>query len=222
MEKSAEKISVKIAGETSCSKERQEVIEYGIIVILQTVVVAFFVLIPALLLGIFLQTFTFLVCVSFLRRFSGGVHASSISTCTIVSVVSCLGFGYLAKFFSSLLNGSSAIYILGGITFLTGFIISYIKVPVDSPNKPIKNIKKIKELKIKSILILAIYFTISLILVINFIDNNIVMGLYYSVLFATIWQSFSLTYAGQSLLSKTDRLLYGLEIMKGGHNNEKN
>jgi len=221
MEKLAEIISKKIAGETSCSKESQEVIEYGIIAILQTIVISLFVLLPALFLGIFIQTFTFFISVSFLRRFSGGVHASSITSCTVISIISCLGFAYLAKYFSIWVTENYFIYLFGGITFITGFIVSFIKVPVDSPNKPIKNKSKIKELKIKSISLLLIYLTLASIFVINFINDNIYMGAYYAILFAVLWQSLSLTYAGQILLGKADRFIYGIINMKGGHSNEK-
>lgn len=222
MERLAEKISFKIAEEISCSEEKREVIEYGIFAILQTFLIGLVVLAPAYFLGIFPQTASFFISVSLLRKFSGGVHSSSVFSCTVISIVSCLIFGHFSYLLSIILSDMIYPVIFGLSVYLFSLPVIFLKVPVESPNKPISNPLFKKALKIKSIILLSLYIIFGVLIVVLTDNNLTASGIFYGIILAVIWQTFSLTYIGQKFLLKSDRIIYEILIMKGGHNNEKN
>ena len=75
-------------------KDSEEVIIYGLesLYILITKVGMIFIL--AAILGIFKETFIFLLCFNGIRAFAFGLHATKSYICFIVSTIVCLALPY--------------------------------------------------------------------------------------------------------------------------------
>ncbi len=221
MEQLANNFAKKIAKELSYSDEQQQILSYGMIAILQTLVMTAIVFFIGALIGTFIESAILCFAVSFLRKYSGGTHAKSIESCTIVGVLFCTIFGLVSKAMSQHVNSFLTLILLSSIVFLYAFIIARWKAPVDSPNKPIRSVAKRKRMKFMTLITLSIYFVISMALV--FFHNNslVYVSSLICILFSIVWQISSLTAPGDFVLENIDRLIYRIITLKGGHTNEK-
>ncbi|MFA7206511.1 MAG: accessory gene regulator B family protein [Saccharofermentanales bacterium] len=222
MEKLANKISIKIASELSYDKDKQEVIEYGLIALFQTVLMVMVVLLLGLILGIFVEAAVVCFGVSILRKYSGGAHASSIASCTILSTILCIGFAFLGKWLAGIIQSDAILLTVLVLTFMFAIVIVIMKVPVDSPNKPIKSVSKRRKLKIRTLIVIIFYLLVSAGLF--FVRGNLDLAIsaLLCLLISVIWQMGTLTGPGRFLIEGSDRLIYRIITMKGGHNNNEN
>jgi accessory gene regulator B len=222
VEKLANKISIKIASELSYDKDKQEIIEYGLIALLQTMVMMITVLILGLILGIFIETAVVCLGVSILRKYSGGAHASSVISCTVISAILCISFAFLGRYLSGILTNDLTLIAVSGLTYIYALFIIIKKVPVDTPNKPIKDEKKRHRLKIKTFIVVAIYFVISAVLFFSRDHLDPASAVLICLLISIIWQMSTLTGPGSFLVEGSDRMVYRMINLKGGHNNNEN
>ena len=222
MEKLANRISMKIASELSYSQDQQEVIEYGLIALIQTAVMVAAVLLLGLLLGIFTEAAAVCFGVSILRKYTGGAHASSILSCTIISAFLCLSFAFLGRFLAGSITADAVLIVIAASVYLYAVAIAIARVPVDSPNKPIVSEAKRHRLKARSLLLLAVYFLVSagLFFSRDFLDHA--AGILFCLLIAVAWQMGTLTGPGNFLVEGSDRLVYRIITLKGGHYNNEN
>lgn len=146
-----------------------------------------------------------------LRKYSGGVHASTPFNCILIGIIVAVLPGYLIKSINLNIN---YIVFIGAITYIISLIIIYKLAPVDSPNKPIKKEQKIKKLKKSSLIVLSIYMIIVCYNIVMYYISNSQIFLIYSVcIYAGIlWQVFTLTRYGHILVGILDSLL--IKIMK--------
>ncbi len=150
-------------------KDSEEVIIYGLesLYILITKVGMIFIL--AAILGIFKETFIFLLCFNGIRAFAFGLHATKSYICFIVSTIVCLALPYLA----------SSITILQMYKIIIGVICTCLifkNSPADTHKRPIVNPVKRKKFKIISTLISIFYVILSL-FINSFISNCLLFSL---------------------------------------------
>lgn len=199
MEKLSRKIANAISLTLNYNSEKEEIIAYGMIAIIQSIVTISMIILLGLILGVLFEALTVMLSVSILRKYSGGSHANSIELCTATAIVYSIGCALIVRYLLQGVPDIKELFLLSAFTFIGAFWIVYKKAPVDSPNKPIKSEKKIKRMRRGSYIVLAFYFLLNALLII-FSDKNVISGnLALSMQLGIIWQSFTLTNLGTKL-----------------------
>lgn len=207
-----ERISVKIGRNAkfflNVDEDKEQIIVYGAINLLQTIFAILWVIIAGLFFGVFYEALLFSITVSILRKYSGGVHASSPSHCIIIGTILAVASGlFIDKIFFKINMLTAILISIACISF--SFIIVAKNAPVDSVKKPITNIELKKQFKRKSIIVLFIF---SLIITILSVLSTKYLKLYYikfieSIILGVLWQTITLTKNGISFLNKVDFVL---------------
>ena len=195
----------KIAEALSYDAEKEAVIRYGLLAIVQIVVTLVLVFLFGLLVGAPVQALIICLAVSILRKYSGGVHADNVDFCTIFSVIYCTVTSVISIW---LAGAYSQWWMLSAITlvYAASFYIAYRYVPVDSPNKPIKSAQKIKRMRRGSFLILGVYTLISVTFFLLSSRVPVFQSYGIGLLFGVSWQVLTLTPLGAILLHKLNDL----------------
>lgn len=207
-----EKMAVKIGSNArlflNVSKDEEQIIIYGAINLFQIIFAILWVIIAGLSFGVLYESLLFSITTSILRKYSGGVHASSPSHCIIIGTFAASIAGISIDNILYKLNMFAVLVI--SIAFITfAFIIVAKNAPVDSIKKPITNIEIRKQFKKKSI---AVIFLFSFIITILFILSKKYSDLYCikfmeSISLGILWQTITLTKIGIGLLNKVDFVL---------------
>lgn len=193
-----------VARELQLDQDRKEVIAYGMYALVQIMFSIVLVIILGLLFDRLLEALIVSFATAILRKFSGGIHTSSASTCAYL--------GALLAIVIALIMGSLKIGNIGAVSLIImGFIWSYYIIyklaPVDSPAKPIYKEEKRKKLKRGSILVLNGYVV--------FVIGN--LTLYYTfkqqcfqiyalcLVGGMVWQAYTLTPSAHLILDKIDK-----------------
>lgn len=205
MEKLARKIARNSAVSLGYDAEREAVMAYGLIAIIQIVVTVGLALAFGLLVGAPLEALIVCFSVSILRRYSGGAHAQDAEFCTAISVVYCT----LAAVVSTMLAAwyqpvamAIAILLVYGATWW----IAYRYVPVDSPNKPITSEKKIRRMRKYSFALILAYLIVQAAFFGIGLQAKLFRSLGISLLLGLSWQALTLTPLGAILLNKLNDL----------------
>lgn len=207
-----EKIATKIGNNAklflNVNEEQEQIIVYGAINLFQMLFAILWVIIAGLLFGVFYEALIFSITASILRKYSGGVHASSPSRCVIIGTFSAALAGILINNIFYTIN-SITVAVISGVIIIFAFITVFRNAPVDSIKKPIKNIETRRQFKRKSIFVIFIF---SFIMIILFMLNEKFSELYYIKLIESIgvgvlWQTITLTKNGINFLNKVDFVL---------------
>jgi accessory gene regulator B len=206
MEKLTNTIAEKIGSELGLDNDHKEVIAYGTFAILQTILSIVLAAVLGFAFGIFAETMIVSFTISILRKYSGGVHASSPGICAAIGTVITVGQALLVCFIITPLINLKLVIFLGLLSFSWSFYIIY---KLDSAAKPIKTQRKKDKMKKTSILILYAYAVIVLINVITYLHFHEIRFLTYSLCIygGIIWQSFTLTRGGHVTILKIDAFL---------------
>jgi accessory gene regulator B len=202
-------IADKISLELKLDSDRKEIIAYGIFAILNMTFSIALVIMFGWIFGVLIESLIVSFSGSILRKYSGGVHASSPGNCTAAGTIIVIGQALLISCIMTTFKNLSLVIFLG----LTTFAWSYYKIiklaPVDSPSKPIKTPKKRHRMKKGSILVLTAYVAIVIINIIMFILTHKVKFLVFSLCIygGTTWQTFTLTNRGHLTFKKIDAFL---------------
>lgn len=210
MEKLTNNIAEKIGSELGLDKDSKEVIAYGTFAILQTLLSIGITILLGYIFGVLIETLIMSFTIIILRKYSGGVHASSPGICTLLSSVIALGLALFAVYILAPVISLKFIIILGLLCFLWSFYIILKLCPVDSPAKPIKTRKKKERMKKASIIILCAYVAIVLLNSIMYLHTYKTRFLTYSLCICggAVWQGFSLTHIGHVTIQKTDTFIH--------------
>lgn len=217
MEKIANNIANKVALELNLDNERKEVIAYGTFALLQIIISIFLVSVLGWIFHVAFEALIVSFTTAILRKYSGGVHASSPNVCTFIGVVVCIGQAVLFKLLVSLYSNLNLILILGVIVFTFSYYLIYKLAPVDSVKKPIRKEEKRQRMKKCSILVLNLYVIIVAFLIFIYLETSWITLLNYSLCLygGLIWQVFTLTNLGHFLVGKIDNFLnYNLEFFR--------
>lgn len=207
IERFSDKIGHVLALKLKLDKDQEEVIAYGAFNFLQVFFSILSVIIFGAVFGVLLEAVVISFAIGILRKYSGGVHASSPNRCIIVGTIVSVLFAIIIHNGFYLL-GIRWTYILGIICFVISYYIIIKFAPVDSAAKPIKKVETRKRLKRYSILALNIFATIAIMLSIIYIkkDYNIILNVIQSIYIGCIWQAFTLTPMAHDLLTKLDKV----------------
>lgn len=217
-----ERMSVKIGRNAkvflNVDEDKEQIIVYGAINLLQTIFAILWVIIAGLFFGVLYEALLFSITVSILRKYSGGAHASSPSHCIIIGTILAVASGiFIDKIFFKIDMLTAILISTACIIF--AFIIVAKNAPVDSIKKPITNIELKKQFKKKSIIVLFIF---SLIITILYVLSTKYLELYYikfieSIIVGVLWQTITLTKSGTSFLNKVDFVLKYVYIERSNY-----
>lgn len=189
-------------------KDREQIIVYGAINLIQTIFSILWIVIAGFILGVLYEALIFSTTASILRKYSGGVHASSPNRCIIIGTVLSSAAGLVIDKFSYNISLTNTTAI--SIFFMTAsFIIVILKAPVDSIKKPITNPNMKKKFKKNSIVTLIVFSIIIAILSI-FYEKTLkpyYLKIIHSIILGILWQSFTLTKMGITIFEKADSSL---------------
>lgn len=190
------------------NEDQEQVVVYGAIMLLNTSISILSVMFFGFLVGAFYESLLFSIVVSILRKYSGGVHASSPGRCIVIGTITAVVLGFAIDNFLYSFSSISVI-ILSIISIIVAFIIIYKKAPVDSIKKPItdNNLrKKFKNYSIKIIIISLLIEIILFLLYKNYLDI-IYIKVIECMSLGIIYQSLTLTGVGIRILNKVDFVL---------------
>ncbi|MCB2313445.1 accessory gene regulator B family protein [Clostridium tagluense] len=209
MEKLSNNIANKVALELSLDHDNREVIAYGTFALMQMFVSIIFVFLFGLLFHVAFGALIISFTAAVLRKYSGGVHASSPGNCTCIGTIVCVGQAVLISFLISSVVNLKLIIILGVMTFIWAYYIIYKLAPVDSASKPIVKEEKRKRMKRGSIILLSVYLIIAVVFILLYLGSGeSKLMLYALCLYSGIlWQVFTLTTLGHLLVGKVDTFL---------------
>ncbi|MCB2300105.1 accessory gene regulator ArgB-like protein [Clostridium tagluense] len=209
MEKLSNNIANKVALELSLDQDNREVIAYGTFALMQMFVSIIFVFLFGLLFHVAFEALIISFTAAVLRKYSGGVHASSPGNCTCIGTIVCVGQAVLISFLISSVVNLKLIIILGVMTFIWAYYIIYKLAPVDSASKPIVKEEKRKRMKRGSIILLSVYLIIAVVFILLYLGSGeSKLMLYDLCLYSGIlWQGFTLTTLGHLLVGKVDTFL---------------
>ena len=205
IEQFCKNISNNIGDELDFNEEKKAVINYGLFAVVQIMISVILVLFFGVIFKVVEESMIILLVISILRQSSGGVHASSPSTCTLIGTILSVGMAWVINY----INFNFTFIILVSIViFIWAYYILYKLAPVDSPAKPIRTEAKRKRLKKSSILILSVYMLIVMGNSIGyyFTKNNNLLAYTGCIHVGVLWQVFSLTKTGHLVLGKLDAL----------------
>ena len=218
MEKLCNKVANKIAIQLDFDNDKKEVLTYGAFALLQMLISIALVLIFGMIFNVAVEALIISFIVSILRKYSGGVHASSPSACMVVGTIICVGQAILIKGFLVPQISTKVLLIFGTLTFIWSYYIVFKLAPVDSPNKPIKREEKIRRMKKGSITILSVYAIIILIdiIIFHYFGGNKLIIYAVCIYAGVLWQTFTLTKTGFHTITNIDTLFKYIINLKRG------
>jgi|LGOV01.1.fsa_nt_gb accessory gene regulator B len=204
----AKKTSKSLCNQLNIIGEKAEVIEYGMIAMVQLIVFTSIIVIVGLFTKTVCEALTICATTSILRKSSGGVHVRSINSCTIIGVCFCLLASVWIRYILIDVITFSGIILLTGMVLVMAYGIIYLKAPMDTPNKPINTTKKRKRLRKSCYRIISIYgvIMIGLIVGVKMTGFDYTYGL--CIIFGLMWQVMSLTKFGSCFIGFLDNKIW--------------
>ncbi len=194
----------KIAFQLNYDEDKRAVIAYGLTAMIQMITIFTVISAIGFLLHIWYECLVIYLSVGIIRKSTGGAHSKSMLGCIIVSVLSITGLSVISRYalgFTFPVYFNLAVLLL---VFAIGLIVFYLRVPVDSPNKPIVRPEKIKRLRKQSFILLTVLFAMSFILIILADKITRFYSIAFSIRLAMLWQVLTLTKTGIKLLGMVD------------------
>jgi accessory gene regulator B len=207
MEHLARKLASNIALSLGYNAEKEAVIAYGLIAIIQIIITVLLVLFFGILAGAPAETLIICFSVGVLRKYSGGAHAKTAELCTVFSVLFCTSTAVISKMLLAKIYYPVPMALAMAITFGLSFYTVYKRVPVDSLNKPIRTEKKKSRMKKGSLIILVIYLWLSVAFFMFGSTYTICRSYGISLLIGIAWQTFTLTYSGARFIEKMNSVI---------------
>ena len=209
MEKLADNIANRVASELTLDEDNRQVIAYGTFALMQMLLSIVLVFLFGLLFHVAFEALIISFTGGILRKYSGGVHASSPRICTFIGTIVCVGEALLISLLMSPMVNLKLIIILGALIFIWSYYIIYKLAPVDSASKPIVKEEKRKRMKKGSIILLSVYLIIVVIFIMLYISSGERKFLFYTLCLYSgiLWQIFTLTAPGHLSIGKVDTFL---------------
>jgi accessory gene regulator B len=189
-------------------KDEMDIIEYGVLILILKLIGILMIIIFGAIFGVLIQSLVFYFTTCILRKYSGGIHSESPNRCIIIGTFVSVFVSLCINKFYTLLQFDLVIFLeILILIFCYYIILKY--APIDSIAKPITDMKKRKQLKKKSILVI-VSISILLFVLIEFYLSyryKILLKLSYCICFALLWQCFTLTIIGHTIMRKVDNIL---------------
>lgn len=216
MEAIANKIANKIAVELHLDNDKRAVVNYGLIAMVQMIVLVGIALIIGFIFGVPIEVLIACFSVSTLRKYTGGAHANSIEFCTLTGiVVSTITAVISGNILPNIINRYHLVILMICI-YAFAFCMCYKKAPIDSINKPIKSEEKRARMKKKALSSLAICCGISIIFLVLGSKFDIFIGLNLSLVFGVLWQIFTMTIIAGKILGQIEKYINIVIFREGG------
>ena len=190
----AHRIGSYIAKEMANS-EAEDVISYGVEIVLGVLFQFIVILGTAACLGVFQAVSAVLFSAVIFRIFSGGGHCTGYYRCLMVSIFTFIPLGYLAYHLADLRHNQLIMVI--GTLFVVIFTLMW--APAENPKHPIGGKNKRYRLKIICLILIAVF----ILMLVGFGAGIIISGIFVGLL----WQTFTITPLGTAWLHRADRLL---------------
>lgn len=152
------------------SNDKLDEIMYGIEGIYLTITKCIVIFTIAIILGIIKEMLLLLLTYNFIRLFAFGMHANKSWICLVFSSSIFILGTYLCKYVSI---NDYLLYLL----YLVVLIIVIIYAPADTVKRPLIKKKKRNIFKLLSVLVVTLYFILSLVIDNNLIKNCLIIGL---------------------------------------------
>lgn len=219
MEKLTNNIASKVAVELKLDSDSRDIIAYGMFALIHIVLSIIFVIVFGLIFRVTVEALIISFAGSILRKYSGGVHASSPGRCIGIGTIICIGQALLFFYLLGSVINLKLLLFLGIVIFTLSYYIIYKLAPVDSLAKPIKTKEKKIRMKKGAIFVLSVYIIIVVINTAIYTSFGDKRFLIYSLCIygGTVWQIFTLTRVGHIIINSIDAFLnHTLAIKKGG------
>ncbi len=181
------------------TKEKEEVIKYGLQLIIGEIPKTLLLFAVSFLLGFgWYMLFAYITIMPY-KMVSGGIHLHTHLGCITISAISYYGTILLSKFLNL---DSLEKYILIALSFVFGILMISLYAPADTENLPIISKKERKTKKILSYIILTITLGIAIFLKDSTLSNILIIG--------TVMQSLFIS----RLAYKITNNKYGHEVYK--------
>ncbi|MHC1681769.1 MAG: accessory gene regulator ArgB-like protein [Clostridiaceae bacterium] len=203
-----EKLSIGIGKKITLILEKdeefEEVMIYGAINFFQTIYAILAVIVVGFICGVTYEALIISFVMALLRKYSGGVHASTPNKCAIFGAVSSSGLALIAKYL--IVKSLGFILIFGVMVFMFLYYVVYYFAPVDSEEKPINNEEMRKRLKKGSLAVINFFFLLTIVsfFYIYYKNSEYIYLLIYCCFMGLIFQGFSLTKTGNEFLLIVD------------------
>ena len=169
----------KLTDSTTISDTEKELYLYGFFILISQILYFIITIIMGILLDIVSLSIVFYISFQFIRRYAGGIHASSELKCEIISTTSI---------FISLLcvksNVMFNIQIPTLILTLFASIVIFILCPLDTPEKPLTK-EELRYFRKISLIVLAIMVSIIIISIV--IKLTIAYPICFSILLESVF-----------------------------------
>ncbi len=208
VDRAAHFIATRIGNTLDMDKGKIDVLEYGAFGILQTVLSLIAFVIFGLVFNVLPEILVISFAASVLRKYTGGVHASSPLRCIVMGVMIFGIFSLIAKYVAGNMTILPMCFVVL-VCFLAAFAAVKIYAPVDSVKKPIKDPSKRARLRKQAFVLLFILLLVTLgLLAVTYFDNDLNLGNFiFSICIAIIWQVFTLLPKGQAVFLYLDKVL---------------
>ncbi|AWI03840.1 accessory gene regulator ArgB-like protein [Clostridium drakei] len=208
IESLSNRIGCKIAKSLKLDKDHEEIMAYGAFNLLQILWSILWIVLFGIVFNMLIEVFIVFFTINILRKYSGGVHASSPGTCTIIGTTVCVSLALIIHRLYWKFNVYE-IFFLSVISLIFSYSIVYKFAPVDSIAKPIVKMETKERFKRKSILILNILTMIIFVILVFYFKYSDVFLLnsIMCICVGAVWQSFTLTNEGNKILTKIDNIL---------------
>ncbi|GAA0177332.1 accessory gene regulator B family protein [Clostridium sediminicola] len=199
----------KISEELNLGNDKKEVIAYGAFAFVQTFIILLFLIVLGLIFDVLVEALILSIATSILRKYSGGVHASSPETCTVLSIIVCMVEAVFIVHFIVPMSNILAVITIVVISFIWAYYYIYKLAPVDSSSKPIRSEVKKKKLKKYSFAIVSGYliFALSNIVLYSFMGKNSFLNYTLCMCGSIWWQVFTLTQSGHTFVNKFTKVI---------------
>ncbi|MBB6215496.1 accessory gene regulator B [Anaerosolibacter carboniphilus] len=215
-----EKLSNRFASQISVilgfDKDYEEILAYGAFAILHILWSILLITVFGILFGVLLESLIISFTASILRKYSGGVHATSPNRCATIGTIIFVGFSVAINQFNSINLVFALIFHI--LSFIYAYYIISRYCPVDTPNKPIIKQESKERLRKKSFQFIHLCLICSVGLFILYFQriNYPAMKLILAICIGLVWQSFTLTRLGHLIISNLDILLAKTSFITGG------
>lgn len=136
------------------SEEKEEIINYGLNILIYQAALTTIILLIALLTGLFKYVAVAVLVYASLRVFAGGAHARTRLQCSVSSIVTMLGSVLLSKYIWA------DSYIPAVFVLIINLVIVYVYAPGDTVERPIISKKiRLRQKAISLILVTLIFIT---------------------------------------------------------------
>ena len=153
--------------------EKEEIINYGLHLIIGEIPKIFITLLIAYILGVFNSTIIMILLLLPYRATSGGFHLKTHIGCIISTTLYYCGIAKISEYFF-LYNPLKVIFIL--CVWIFGIIIIKLYAPADTENVPIIQEKERMQKRILSYIFLTVGLIIALFINNHIISNIIILG----------------------------------------------